>query len=232
LDYQGSELELFGKAANWKRYWSSKVRPYIVGNVIEVGAGLGASTKYLCGQHEASWICLDPDPRFASHLVQRIGAGELPACCEARCGVLQDLDSNERADTILYIDVLEHIESDETEMRAAAALLNTGGRIVVLAPAFNWLYSPFDKTIGHVRRYTKFDAIRLTVPSLTLEDTFYLDSVGILASLANRLILRAASPTANQIQLWDRAMVPISVHVDRLLAYHFGRTIVMVWRKF
>jgi hypothetical protein len=231
LDYQGSELELFGNAANWKRYWSGKVRPYIAGKVIEVGAGLGASTAYLCEQHGASWICLDPDPRFASYLAHRIGAGELPARCEARCGVLTDLGPDDRADTILYIDVLEHIESDESEMHTAAAHLNTGGRIIVLAPAFNWLYSSFDKSIGHVRRYKKFDASRLTVPSLSLEKTFYLDSIGIFASLANRLVLRAAAPTASQIQFWDRAMVPISILADKLFGYHFGKTIVMVWYK-
>ena len=112
LDYQGSELELFAKAANWKRYWSSKVRPFIAGNVIEVGAGLGTSTEYLCERHDGRWVCLEPDPRFASHLADRISAGELPACCKAACGVLADLDPTERADTILYIDVLEHIETE------------------------------------------------------------------------------------------------------------------------
>jgi SAM-dependent methyltransferase len=231
LDYQGSELELFEKAANWKRYWSSKVRPYIAGNVIEVGAGLGTSTEYLCERLEARWICLDPDTRFASHLANRISAGELPACCQARCGVLADLDPNDRVDTILYIDVLEHIDGDEAEMHLAATFLNPGGRIIVLAPAFNWLYSPFDKAIGHVRRYSKMDANRLTAPNLTLERTFYLDSIGIFASLMNRLILRAAGPTAKQIKLWDSAMVPISVHVDKLFGYCFGKTIIMVWRK-
>jgi hypothetical protein len=229
--YQGLELELFGNAANWKRYWSNKVRPYVAGNVIEVGAGLGASTEYLCKRHNGRWICLEPDPRFASRLANRISTGELPACCQVRSGVLADLDPDERADTILYIDVLEHISNDEAELRLAAGFLNTDGRIVVVAPAYNWLYSPFDRTIGHFRRYTKSDAIRLTISNLTLERTFYLDSVGTIASLANRLILRAAGPTAKQIRLWDRAMVPLSVHVDKLVGYQFGKTIVIIWRK-
>jgi SAM-dependent methyltransferase len=229
LDYPGSELQTFERAVNWKCYWSSKVRPYIRGNVIEVGAGLGASTKFLCERHNAHWICLDPDPRFASHLANRINAGELPSCCQAVCGVLADLDT--RADTILYIDVLEHIERDEAEMHVAAALLNAGGRVVVLAPAFRWLYSSFDKAIGHVRRYTKADINRLTVPSLTPKTAFYLDSVGVFASLANRLVFHVAAPTPNHILLWDQTMVPISRCVDKLIGYHFGKTIIMVWQK-
>src|SRR6185312_1545870 len=46
---------------------------------------------------------------------------------QTRCGVLADLSPEERADTIIYVDVLEHIEKDEEEMRAAAAHLTTGG---------------------------------------------------------------------------------------------------------
>src|SRR5436190_1523295 len=125
--YHGTELEQFEEAVNWKKYWSSKLRAFITGNVIEVGAGLGSSTKFLHPDPHVRWLCLDPDPRFASHLAQRITTGDLPRCCEAKCGVLSDLAPEELADAILYIDVLEHIEDDETEMRIAAEHLRTGG---------------------------------------------------------------------------------------------------------
>lgn len=51
--------------------------------------------------------------------------------------------------------MLEHIEADAAEMNKAAALLNPGGHIIVLSPAFQFLYNPFDKAIGHYRRYNK-----------------------------------------------------------------------------
>src|SRR5215469_9683834 len=139
IAYQGTELDLFAKAVNWKKYWSSKLRPFIRGYVIEVGAGLGASSEFLCKDSGSRWLCLDPDPSFASHIAERIDTGELPANCEAKCGVLADLPPEELADTILYIDVLEHIERDVDEMRVATAHLKPGGRILVLAPAFKWL---------------------------------------------------------------------------------------------
>ena len=60
FSYIGSELELFASATNWKKYFSKKLRPYITGNVIEVGAGLGSSTTYLCNYDYPHWLCLGP----------------------------------------------------------------------------------------------------------------------------------------------------------------------------
>src|SRR5262249_32191136 len=119
----------------------------------------------------------------------------------------------------------------EAEMRIAATHLNSGGRIIVLSPAFNWLYSPYDRAIGHYRRYTRRDAKRLTVPQLSLQQTFFLDSIGLFASLTNRLLLRATAPSSRQIAVWDRMMVPMSIYTDRLFGAMFGRTIIMIWKK-
>jgi len=171
--YIGTELELFAQTTNWRNYVSSKLRRYIAGRVIEVGAGPGSSTKYLSDQCHLHWLCIDPDPNHVRYLKALIARQQLPTCCEARCGVLADLDAHEFADTIIYIDVLEHIEDDEGELCVAATHLAPGGHLVMLSPAFNFLYSPFDKAIGHHRRYTPRDAERLTGPSLTLKQIFF-----------------------------------------------------------
>lgn len=229
--YESADLELFAQATNWKTYWSDRLRSYIHGHVVEVGAGLGTSTEYMCRQDHPEWLCLDPDPAHASRLGQRIASGDLPAFCKAKCGVLADLAADGQTDTILYIDVLEHIEDDQAEMRQAASHLKPGGNVVVLSPAFSFLFSPFDKAVGHYRRYRKQDIQRLTVPGLRLQAAFYLDSIGFFASLANRLLLRSTMPSPAQIALWDRLMIPISRYADRLFGALFGKTIVMVWRK-
>jgi hypothetical protein len=113
----------------------------------------------------------------------------------------------------------------------AATHLRSGGRIVVLSPAFNWLYSEFDRAVGHYRRYTRKDAERLTIQCLSLQRVFFLDSIGFFASLTNRLLLRASTPSKNQVRLWDRRFVPISVYSDMAFGSLFGKSIVMVWQK-
>jgi hypothetical protein len=231
FSYVGSELELFANATNWKKYMSVKLRPYISGDVIEVGAGLGSSTKYLCNRSHARWLCLDPDASHVSHLNRLIAGRKLPPCCEARRGILADLAPDERADTIIYVDVLEHIENDEEEMRVAAAHLAPRGLIVALSPAFSSLYSPFDEAIGHYRRYVRNDARRLTVQSLTLQALFFLDSAGFFVSALNRIILRKPQPSVRDIRIWDKVFVPISVLSDEIFGRLFGKSIVMVWQK-
>lgn len=231
IAYNSPDLALFAKCVNWKQYWSGKLRPYIRGRVIEVGAGIGTSTAYLCDRQYAEWMCMDPDPSHASHLREQIASGKLPGFCKAKCGILEDLDSDVLADTILYIDVLEHIEDDEGEMRIATSHLEPGGHVVVLSPAFNSLYSPFDKAVGHFRRYTKQDLPRLTADGLSLKRAFYLDSVGFFASMTNRMFLKSTMPTAAQLALWDRAMVPVSRLIDPLFGTAFGKTIVAIWQK-
>ena len=229
--YVGDELELFAEATNWKTYWAKATAPYVHGDVVEVGAGLGASTRYACNASVKTWLCLEPDAKHVAYIEEEIASGGLPGICRAACGSLADLDPGRRFDTILYVDVLEHIRDDEAEIRQAAELLRSGGRIVVLSPAFQFLYSPFDQAIGHFRRYVLGDAQRFRVPHLALETAFYLDSIGFFASLANKALLRASRPTSAQIRLWDQRMVPISIIADRLFYRMFGRSVVLIWRK-
>ena len=102
---------------------------------------------------------------------------------------------------------------------------------MVLSPAFSWLYTPFDKAVGHFRRYHKSDLTKIAPPGAQPVFIRYLDSVGLLASLANRLLLRSGMPTQSQVLTWDRLMVPFSRMVDPLVGYAFGRSILAVWQK-
>ena len=133
---------------------------------------------------------------------------------------------SERCLGITYIDVLEHIQDDSEELRRSASLLREGGAVIVLAPAYAWLVSPFDKAVGHFRRY-----VAATPANLRPARVFYLDSIGLLLSLANRLFLRQSIPSRWQILFWDRILIPLSRVMDRVIRFRAGRSIVAIWRK-
>ena len=229
--YIGGELELFARAGRWKRYWTSQLRPFIHGAVLEVGAGIGANTLRLRSGSERRWVCLEPDPQLASTLREQLAGTRWEATTEVVTGTVEDLGAAEQFDSILYIDVLEHIEDDRAELGRAARLLAPGGHLIVLGPAHTWLFSPFDQAIGHFRRYTTSVLGGLTPPGVRLVNAFYLDSVGLLASAANRLLLRQSLPSARQIQVWDRLMVPCSRVLDPLTGYRAGKSVVAVWER-
>jgi SAM-dependent methyltransferase len=227
--YIGTELELFAQARNWKNYWSGNLRKYVRGDVLEVGAGIGANVRLL---HDAAdnWVCLEPDIRLARELQENL-QHRFPDRLEVICGRLKDVVSVRQFDSILYIDVLEHIKDDVEELANAADRLKAGGNLVVLAPAHPLLFTPFDKAIGHERRYSARTLSRSAPKSLRLEKVYYLDSVGLCASLGNKLLLGSAMPTIRQIRMWDRIMIPCSTRLDAILGYRVGKSVVAVWRK-
>ncbi len=229
--YMGGELKLFARAGHWKRYWISQLRPYIQGAVLEVGAGIGANTLRLRSGSEWRWVCLEPDPQLADTLRGQLTETPLEPTAEVVTGTLDALDPADRFDSILYIDVLEHIEDDRGELERAAQHLAPGGHLIVLAPAHAWLFSPFDQAIGHFRRYTARGLGGLTPPGVRLATAFYLDSVGLLASAANRLLLQQSLPSSRQIHVWDRLMVPCSRLLDPFTGYRAGKSVVAVWER-
>ena len=223
FEYVGSELLLFEKAVNWKRYWTAQIAPFVHGSVLEAGAGIGSNTKLLAGLRYRSWTCLEPDAALAAQI-------ELPTSLHRKItGTIADLPGS--FDTIVYIDVLEHIEDDTAEMARAAARLNQGGHLIVLAPAHAFLYAPFDAAVGHFRRYCRASLRRTAPAGLREAKIVYLDAVGLLASAGNRLLLRQSMPAERQILAWDRLMIPISRVVDPVLGHRLGKSVLGVWQR-
>lgn len=229
FQYVGAELELFAEVHNWKSYWSRQLRPFIHGDVLEVGAGIGANTAYLAASPHGQWVCLEPDPQLVARMSANLAqTGNSPGYT-AVIGTTASLATSPRFDTIIYIDVLEHIQDDREELKRAAALLRPGGRIVALSPAHQALYTPFDKAIGHFRRYNRASLRDITPAELRLERLFYLDSAGVLLSTANRMLLQQRMPTREQLRFWDRCVIPVSRILDRCLLYGIGKSIVGIW---
>ena len=229
--YPGEELELFARAKHWKAYLEAQLSPHLHGDVLEVGAGIGASTAAFCSDRVSRWVCLEPDPELAKQIDARIASSELPACCSVVCGTVQDLAETPRFDAATYVDVLEHIRDDAEELACVSRLLRPGGRLIVLSPAYPWLYSPFDAAVGHHRRYTKDSLARVVPAGLELVALRYLDSAGLLASAANRVLLRASMPGTGHIAFWDGALVPVSRRLDPLLGFRWGRSVLGIWRR-
>jgi len=232
--YVGSELDLFSEVVNWKKYWAGKLQPYIRGDVLEVGAGIGANTRMLGTGRGSVWTCLEPDSslceRIRENLVGGVGDPGESRIFNVLCGTLSDI-SKKDFDTIIYIDVLEHIRADRDELEKASFHLRPGGTLIVLSPAHNFLFSPFDAAIGHLRRYNRRSLLALSPASMSVESAFYLDSAGLLLSLGNRMLLRQSLPKKSQLLFWDRWFVPISRLLDGLLGHSVGKTIVVIWKK-
>jgi protein-L-isoaspartate O-methyltransferase len=231
--YRGTELELFSHAVHWKRYVAKCIKKYLRGSVLEVGAGIGSNTELLLSKEICSWLCIEPDAALHRSLVTKVANLKSRTPVQTLHGTIGSLTQSESFDVIFYWDVLEHIEDDLAEITKAVCYLRTGGKLVVVAPAYQWLYSAFDSHIGHFRRYSKTHIIRLVadVPSLEIVQLKYLDSLGIMLNGINRLFTKQHSPTRNQIRFWDHVIVPLSKTLDLLVGYRFGKSLLLIANK-
>jgi hypothetical protein len=220
--YVGSELELFAGADHWKSYVAKNLAPFLGRRVLEVGGGIGANIPYLRTSAVEEWTSVEPDATQADVIRSRIARGEIAVDCHVICGTIEAIATDARFDAIA---------DDGGELARSSRLLAPGGKLVVLAPAHQFLFSPFDKAIGHFRRYTPASLSALSPPGCRVVCSRLLDSAGFFASLANRLVLSSAMPTARQIAFWDNVLVPASSFLDRLTFHRFGKTVILVWRK-
>lgn len=223
--YQGKELELFSHAINWKRRVAKNIARFIKGDVAEIGPGPGNFTPFIFNTDVRSWTYVEPDSRYAAAL------NTLPVQTEIVVGTIGKLPDYPRYDTIIYLDVLEHISEDRHEVKLIMDRLKPGGVVIILSPAFNFLYSPFDKEIGHFRRYTRKQLGSLFPFPWQIIESKYLDSTGFLASLANKLLLKQKDPTLSQILFWDRILVRLSKISDIFFSPYFGRSVLLVAKK-
>ena len=143
------ELEFFHAAKNWRKYQFGNILKYIKSSVLEVGPGTGNNVQYY--RDKASEITLLEINKHMSNLLKYKFEGDQKITVQN-----SDIHSQEKKfDTLIYMDVLEHIEDDKKEINRALEQLKPGGNILFFVPAFQFLYSDFDKAIGYVKRYNK-----------------------------------------------------------------------------
>jgi SAM-dependent methyltransferase len=230
-NYIGNELELFKHAKNWKQYYAGLFRDYLKGDILEVGAGIGETTHLLCDGSQDSWLCLEPDKELSSEIIHKKKKSYIPSFVEVKTDTIKGLNQNKKFDCIIYIDVIEHIKHDTEELQRVKSFLKPNAHLIILVPAHNYLFSDFDKAIGHYRRYNKGMLVNVVPSELQLVKLKYLDSIGMFASLVNKWFLKQEYPELKQIKLWDKYIIPFSRIVDPLIAHSLGKTVVGIWKN-
>jgi hypothetical protein len=231
LDYKGEELALFEKAVRWKGYWTGRISKYIFGKILEVGAGTGSNVKHIINPRVQEYLCMEPDVKNSEIITTKIRSGEFPSICKLLNGTIDDLQGRELFSAILYPDVLEHIADDANELSKAASHLQLNAVFIILVPANKFLYSSFDKQIGHYRRYTKKSLKKVMPVNLKIIELKYLDSAGFFLSLMGGVFLRRKYPSEQQILFWDKMMIPVSKILDRMVFYKFGKSLLLIAQK-
>ena len=218
-------------AANYFAWQGRLVTPELGRRVIEVGCGIGNFTRFLLDRETV--LAVDVDPACIERLHARYAnQPNLHAfVCEPESAEFAGM-ARWRPDSCVCLNVLEHIEDDARALAAMASILAPNGVIVLLVPAFQPLYGPIDRNLGHYRRYSRRTLAALARRAgLSMKPAHYVNAIGFFGWWMNSHIFRRDAQSAAQIHIFDRYVVPWMSRLEALVPPPFGQSLFAVLRK-
>jgi SAM-dependent methyltransferase len=230
LRYNGRDLEILANMPNYYGWIIELLAPFVAGHVIEYGAGLGSVSERLAPLSERLTLVESSEnlidilySRFDGHPKIEIVSDTL----EAHATRL----SPNTANTVVMVNVLEHIRDDQEALSQVIRILKPQGHLLIFVPALHMLMSKLDLVHGHFRRYHKKELIsKVTAAGANPVSCRYFDMVGVLPWLLLMKLLRITTFNARMIYFNDRRVVPVSKILERIPP-PFGKNLIMVATK-
>lgn len=225
VEYFGKDLEAMSFAVNYHRWIVAEFAPYLGSCVAEVGAGVGSFSELLLQSGVDRLQAFEPSANMFPVLDERL-RHDLRA--RAINDVFRGRAGGEGFDTVVYVNVLEHIEDDVAELRLVREALRPDGHVLIFVPALPWLYSELDRSLGHFRRYTKGSLSAVVRQAgLSVVRLRYFDGVGILPWYVFFTLMKRGI-SGGDVALYDRWVVPVMRRVERLVAPPVGKNLLLV----
>ena len=224
----GRDLEQGGAdQPRYRRFQLDLISPYCGRSVLEVGAGLGEFAQGFTGLDRL--VVTDADPGAVELLAARFA--DRPEVEARQLALGREVALDKPVDSVIAINVLEHLEDDAGALRSLANLVVPGGTIVLWVPGYQQLYGEFDRRVGHVRRYTPAtvsDAVRRA--GLQVEVAKPVNLLGGIAWWAAVRRGGSTSPNPKLVALYDRFVVPATRAIESRIRVPFGQTVLCVAR--
>jgi SAM-dependent methyltransferase len=223
------EFAALWEARNYRAAIVREFERHLRGHLLEVGCGIGQMTReFQLLNAVTEMTCIEPDQGFAAQHARDVQGARLVV------GTAEDLAPGTEADSIVSINVLEHIEHDQEEMARYAALLrNRRGHLCALVPARPEIYAPLDKDFGHFRRYTAPELRRkLESAGFRIEKLHYFNFVGYFAWWFSFCLRKQRSFGIRQVRLYDQVIFPVVNAIESSVARPFiGQSLIAIARS-
>ena len=235
IEYAGKDLESMEFAENYHRWILEIFRPFLGQRIVEVGAGTGSFSRLLLDLEPSELTLIEPSEMFSA-LTEFADGVESRTNIQIKkdvfTNVAEQLCADSRPDSIVYINVLEHIQDDEGELRAVHRTLADGGHVCIFVPAIQFLLSDFDRHIGHYRRYGRSDLIaKCEVAGFHVKLVRGFDLPGILPWLIKYRLLRSTSMGGFAVRLYDRLAIPLIRLSENAFPPPIGKNLILVGEK-
>jgi len=235
-DIEGqATLEVISEADKFNEWMYNTIKPFCSGNILEVGSGIGNISKFFL--KEGYNITLsDIRQNYCDYLKTHFKL--FPNLLDIIRLDLVDPDFDKKFNhfktgfnTIFSLNVVEHIKNDVLALKNAKYLLKKGGNLIILVPAYPFLYNEFDKALGHYRRYTKKKLHHILIENnFSIVHTQYFNLAGTLGWFVSGKLQKNETIPGGQMKLYDQ-LVPLFKILDKLIINSAGLSIIAVGQK-
>lgn len=228
-------LAVISKADKFNRWMYDTIRPFLKGNILEIGSGIGNISKFPLAEQLPVTLS-DINPSYQQVLKNKF----------SHCPSLKDILSldlvqpafektyghlKEQFDCIYLLNVIEHVHDDETAIRNCRYLLRSNGHLVLLAPAYQWLFCNLDKELGHYRRYTaRRMADLLRTEEFEIKHKSYFNAAGIPGWFVFGKVFRKKLLGSGEMGIFN-SLVPLVRFIDKLFFRKAGLSIIVTGKK-
>jgi 2-polyprenyl-3-methyl-5-hydroxy-6-metoxy-1,4-benzoquinol methylase len=215
-------LETLSQTPKYYRWLCSRVQRYIRGKTLELGAGIGNFAQW-ASTFATEYHATDVDPILVERLKQ-----DFPKAF--RWDLFEPFPGDDLYDTVIILNVIEHLQDDAGAMEALFNRLQPGGHLIVMVPAMHFLYGSLDRAFGHYRRYHKSEMIRLMEHvNLDVVRDMYLNIAGMFGWYLYGKILKHDQLPQELCSRFN-LVLPL-LKIERPLAYFAGLSLITVGRK-
>jgi SAM-dependent methyltransferase len=231
IDLEGMEtLHVIEKANKFNRWMYETIKPFCKGKILEIGCGIGNISEFFI-QDSQDIILSDLRENYLEIVSKKFTNPTIKINL-----IDPEFDTKYDKiigtfDTVFALNVIEHIEDDKQAIANCKKLLKKGGNLIILVPAYQFLFNNFDKELEHFRRYTrkKIETV-IAENNLEIVNSFYFNFIGIIGWYVSGSILKKKTIPENQMGLFN-LLVPVFRWADKIILNKIGLSVICVSKK-
>lgn len=234
-DNTGNEtLNVIADADKFNNWMYQTIKPFAYGSILEVGSGIGNISKYFI-RNNYSITLSDVDEFYLNHLkndfLNNSNVKDFISIDLQKKDFQTEYENlKESFDTIIMLNVLEHLEDDTYAIENCRYMLKENGSFIVLVPAYSFLYSAMDKALNHFRRYTSKSLKRKIIAgNFFVEKSFYFNFLGIFAWIYGKVLKIKIIPSS-EMSFFNK-LVPFGKFLDKIVFKKAGLSTIVVAKK-
>lgn len=229
--YEGSDLEALATLKRYQRWIVDTYQPYLGGQAVEFGAGIGNISARV-REHVSTLDLIEPSANLATPLKQRFEGDSGVAIYSEPLETYIPKVNDKAYDSVVLVNVLEHIEDDALALKGFCRILKPGGHLFLFVPALKFLYSDLDAAVGHFRRYQRPDLNkRVTDAGFEIIRSRYFDTIGVAPWWLLNTVMGATGFNPLLVGIYDAVFAPLSRGLESLIPPPFGKNILLVAQR-